>query len=228
MNAAVIGTGRTGGEVCRLLGPKSGAFNTLRPPTLEALRRHRVVIVFVPGDDLPSLLPLLLETALPTVIGSTGWSSDTLPEDLRTRNLAWVEGRNFSPAMILLQPVIRWLAKTHEVWEPSAFEIEETHHLHKQDRPSGTALAWRQWLGREADLHSIREGEVVGRHKLRVIGPGEEITLTHEVTDRSLFARGALMAAKLLLDHPEWRGLISFENLVNSEFFNPNNNGESP
>ena len=217
MNAAVIGTGRTGSEVMKLLGSEGSAFNTMRRPTVKEIRRHSVAIVFVPGEVMPSLLPILLEAAIPSVIGSTGWSTEGLHEDLRQRDLGWIVGRNFAPAMALLRPMIRWMAKAHELWEKPSYEIEETHHLHKQDLPSGTALAWREWLGREVSVHSIREGEVIGRHRLSVRGPHEELILSHEVRDRSLFAKGAIAAGNQILAHPEWRGLIPFENILEHE-----------
>jgi 4-hydroxy-tetrahydrodipicolinate reductase len=93
-----------------------------------------------------------------------------------------------------------------------AIRISETHHTRKKDAPSGTALrlanAIREHGGpagarlHDADIHSIRTGEVIGEHTIEFIGPGERLTMTHSATSRDLFARGALHAAAFLAGKP--------------------------
>jgi 4-hydroxy-tetrahydrodipicolinate reductase len=78
--------------------------------------------------------------------------------------------------------------------------IDDVHHQHKKDAPSGTALMLGAavQLGspqRQPGYTSQRVGEVIGEHEIRFEWPGEEIGLVHKATDRAVFARGALAAA---------------------------------
>jgi 4-hydroxy-tetrahydrodipicolinate reductase len=79
-------------------------------------------------------------------------------------------------------------------------EIVETHHTAKKDAPSGTAKglqeAIRKANGKEAPAHALRIGDVVGDHTVTFGTPGERIELTHRASNREIFARGALKAAK--------------------------------
>jgi 4-hydroxy-tetrahydrodipicolinate reductase len=101
-------------------------------------------------------------------------------------------------------------------------EIIEAHHRYKQDAPSGTALmlgrrvrAARGGTGtdathdrsglrgeREIGYAATRAGDIVGEHEVRLAGEGERIELIHRATDRKLFARGALAAARWLHGKP--------------------------
>jgi 4-hydroxy-tetrahydrodipicolinate reductase len=104
-------------------------------------------------------------------------------------------------------------------------EVLETHHRHKKDAPSGTALRLadelRQALGRtpadlrtsrvgqvgerprqEIGIQALRGGDVVGEHTVYFLGDGERVELTHRATSREHFARGALRAARWLVDKP--------------------------
>ena len=87
-------------------------------------------------------------------------------------------------------------------------EVVDIHHKSKQDDPSGTALMIEEAL-LDSNNHttkitpkvhftSIRGGQVVGEHRIMFLGNQEEITISHKVTDRSPFAKGALNAAKWL------------------------------
>lgn len=83
----------------------------------------------------------------------------------------------------------------------AAFEIDiiEHHHAAKRDAPSGTALLWSASLGgTPGRLHSIRSGTAVGTHRALLAGVGETLEIVHTVSDRAVFARGALRAARFL------------------------------
>ena len=87
-------------------------------------------------------------------------------------------------------------------------DLEEIHHTRKVDAPSGTALALAATVrgaGGEMPrerIVSIREGDVVGRHRVEFTGPGERLVLEHEAMDRALFAQGALVLAQWLRRQP--------------------------
>lgn len=77
--------------------------------------------------------------------------------------------------------------------------IIETHNAKKKDAPSGTALLISEKTGIK-QIYSIRGGNVAGEHKILFLGNAEQIELCHRATDKGVFARGALMAAKFLLN----------------------------
>jgi 4-hydroxy-tetrahydrodipicolinate reductase len=100
-------------------------------------------------------------------------------------------------------------------------DIVEHHHAGKKDAPSGTALRLAKVLGPfgeaqrpdgEVRIQSIRGGSVPGTHRVILSGPGETVEITHTVTDRSVFARGALRAAKYI--HSRAPGRYGIEDLI--------------
>jgi len=97
-------------------------------------------------------------------------------------------------------------------------EIIETHHKMKKDAPSGTAktlaevLKAARKMQSEIPIRSIREGDVVGEHKVIFSGPSERLELTHSAASREIFARGALRAAKWVIGKPA--GLYSMQDVL--------------
>lgn len=106
---------------------------------------------------------------------------------------------NFSLGVVVMNELVRKVAESLPDWKVA---ITETHHVHKLDAPSGTALTLAQTAtganGREASIESIRQGEVIGEHVVRFSGIGETLELAHRAGDRDIFARGALEAARRL------------------------------
>jgi 4-hydroxy-tetrahydrodipicolinate reductase len=97
-------------------------------------------------------------------------------------------------------------------------EIIETHHKMKKDAPSGTAKTLAEVLKaskkakREIPIQSIREGDIVGEHTVIFSGPAERLELTHRAASREIFARGALRAAKWIINQPP--GLYSMQDVL--------------
>jgi 4-hydroxy-tetrahydrodipicolinate reductase len=116
-------------------------------------------------------------------------------------------------------------------------KISEVHHKHKKDYPSGTALMLGQGIasgknkefiimsgkkylnkksfpyGRKINFNSLRKGEVIGEHEVKFSNGKEIIILNHESFDRTLYADGALVAAKWLMHKKS--GLYSMKNVLN-------------
>jgi len=89
-------------------------------------------------------------------------------------------------------------------------DLVEHHHSAKRDAPSGTALAWAALLKPgEVRIHSIRSGTAAGTHRMIFAGAGETLEIVHTVSDRAVFARGALRAACFLRGKPP--GLYTLE-----------------
>jgi len=112
---------------------------------------------------------------------------------------------NFSLGVAVLGDLVQRAAAALHGWD---CDIVESHHVHKKDAPSGTALA----LGARAEQGglqpryvSLRAGDIVGEHTVQLTGPGERLELVHRATDRDVFARGALLAAQRLAGRPPGR-----------------------
>jgi len=164
----------------------------------------------------------------PLLIGTSGLGSELQQElERAARHIALLVAPNTSLGITLLIELARQCARAL----PAEFDIEiiEAHHRHKVDAPSGTALALGNavadargvtldpavLLHRVAGGHARREGDIgiavvrggdlVGDHTVLFAGPGEQVTLGHRVTDRGVFARGALEAAPWLARHSPGR-----------------------
>jgi len=215
---ALIGRGRTGRAVWNLLAPHEqlAAFDRSNPPSLVALRGADAVIVFTPGEAVPELSRLLEELPATVYWGSTGhvWPEST-SERLARADRCWITAANFSPGMVCVRALLEHMTGLEHLLGEHALVIEETHHAGKRDAPSGTALAWRDWLGCEVTIESNREGDVVGRHRMTVQTPLETMHISHEARDRDLFAHGAIWAARTFtINHNPGPGLHRFEDLA--------------
>lgn len=200
---AVIGTGKTGSYVAHQLGEHAILFDIENKPTVDKLQNTEVAIVFVPGSAAAEVVEILLEAGIPAVWGTTGfkWAAN-LPDLVKEKQTKWVIGTNFSMGMNLIRKAIQIFGQGSELLENPKFHIHEVHHVQKQDAPSGTAISWKEWLGKETVITSDRQGDVKGIHNLHIKTTGESIYLKHEAHNRSVFADGAIWTANYLLEHP--------------------------
>ena len=216
MKISVIGTGKTGSKVVEMLGENLAyAFDESNPPTIEKLKESDGVIIFVPGDAVGDLLPMVLESGTSVAWGSTGfkWPED-LEDKVRKMETKWVLATNFSLGMNIIRNAIEAISAGSEILKDPIFKIHEVHHVNKKDAPSGTALSWKEWLDKDAEVTSEREGDVNGIHELKISTQTEEITLKHEALDRGLFAEGAIWAAEQLIKNQNlMNGIYTFGQL---------------
>lgn len=151
------------------------------------------------------------------VIGATGHDAAerAILQGLSARTLV-LQASNFSIGVLVLRKALEFASPM--LWD-SGFrpQMIETHHVHKKDAPSGTALtlaASTHGLGSER-IQSVRAGEVVGDHEITFHGPGEQVTLAHRALSREIFARGALEAALWLAEKrartPGAAGVVSLD-----------------
>lgn len=145
----------------------------------------------------------------PLVCGVSGLSERQMESLGRAaRVVPVVYDRNMSLGIAVLERVVQDAAKAlgHEF----EVEISETHHIHKKDAPSGTALklgeAIAQARGEDGTdayrFESERTGEVPGDHEVILCSPTERLTFGHSVTTRQVFVDGALRAARWIVDQP--------------------------
>ena len=161
-----------------------------------------VVIDFSTPDSVAANAPAM-RTAW--VIGVTGLDGEQHAAVLRAaQRVPVVLSGNFSLGVNLLLALVEQAA---DILPDAAVTITDIHHIHKRDAPSGTALmlqaaARHRQLGRDIPIDSQRVGEVIGDHTVTFTTPLERVVLQHVAHDRSLFARGALTAARWAAHQP--------------------------
>ena len=212
LNILVLGPGKTGSmveEVALTRGHqvesidvdvnKDGAW--LTP---DHLRDVHVVIDFTTPEAVLTNIDRCVRAGKAMVVGTTGWYAE-IP---RVRKLVeeagtgFVYAANFSYGVNLFFQIVRAAAPalTHGY---QGF-INEIHHVHKKDAPSGTAMALQRVIeeacGQRLGITSEREGEVPGIHILELESAGDRIVLTHDAKSRRTFADGALLAAQWVVD----------------------------
>lgn len=161
------------------------------------------------AEALPSHLAWADRTGTPLVVGTTGWEPRVL-EAVGPGQRVLV-APNFSIGVAVVRRLALLLGRyTAASPLPADLAVTETHHRHKADAPSGTALALRAALaegaGRrpeEVQTTSLRLGEVVGEHEVVLSTALETLTLGHRAHARELFAAGAVAAARWLAARPE-------------------------
>jgi 4-hydroxy-tetrahydrodipicolinate reductase len=207
MRLALLGNGKTGSRVERLSKEKGWditVFNQSNEPTLEKLRAHDVAISFLPGPAFEAYIDEILGSKIILVCGSTGFNWPNGLEEftfkLQENHHHWVYSGNFSTGNSVVVSLLEVLSRS-KLAEHFECSMMEVHHQHKVDSPSGTALLWKDTLGRDIEIESIREGDVKGTHQLILSSPSETITITHSVSNRDVFAEGALLAAELLFNN---------------------------
>ncbi|MDK2954491.1 4-hydroxy-tetrahydrodipicolinate reductase [Kosmotoga sp. DU53] len=120
-----------------------------------------------------------------------------------------VQSYNFSPGINLLKLILRQFSPYMKNWD---VEIVEKHHNRKKDAPSGTAIMLQKELGREAKIHSLREGGIPGDHSIIFANDGEVLELSHRAISRKVFAIGAKEAANFVLKKE--KGFFSYEEVI--------------
>lgn len=161
--------------------------------------RVDVVIDFSTPDSLSHWLPTMVEQRCALVSGVTGFDQG-LEEQLAqaSEQIAVMVEPNMSVGVALLYRLAR---QAVAAMPEASVEIVETHHIHKKDAPSGTALRLAAHLGVERErVHALRGGEVVGDHTVVLLAAGERFEITHRAQDRRAFADGAIAMATKLAD----------------------------
>ncbi len=214
MKIALLGKGKTGSKVLLNKTHQIIAFDSKNPPTFEKLETFDAIISFLPGDVFKSLIPLLIETKLPLVTGSTGFEwPENLDQVLKDKKISWIYGSNFSLGVAVVKQMLNKLSDAKSLFPIHQTTIHEIHHTQKKDAPSGTALSMQEWMNEKCAISSERTGDVIGFHELKFDTGSEKITVTHEALDRKLFADGAIWAAEYL-NKMKTPGLNKFQEII--------------
>lgn len=137
------------------------------------------------------------------VIGTTGLSEEErIKVKDASRYIPIVFSPNMSVGVNLLFRLVRESAKT--LSSEYNVKIIEAHHIHKKDAPSGTAKMLAEIIKKERgeevkDIRSVREGEIIGDHRVIFDSPFDTIELFHSAKTRDIFAKGALVAVRFVI-----------------------------
>lgn len=239
MKIAIIGYGRMGKTVerlalkhgdtitCRIDVDNTDEFNS------EAFRSSDVAIEFsIPATARENVMRAL-RAGVPVVSGTTGWK-DSLPEveeECKKLGGSLMWSSNFSVGVNIFMAVNRRLTRIMSAFPSYRPHIVETHHIHKLDHPSGTAVTladdiveldpgftgWQETDDHEQlpdnllPVNYIRVGEVPGIHTVTWNSDVDDITITHTAKSRDGFAKGAILAARWLVSHP---GVRNFKEML--------------
>ena len=168
----------------------------------EDIARDCVCIDFTTPEAFRQNYPVIARKFKAAVVGTTGWAdiaADVISA-FQKEGKTMIYASNFSLGVNALYAAAR---KAGELLRGAGYtpSIEEIHHVHKLDAPSGTSKTLAQTvedaLGEKPQITSVREGEVPGIHTLTLSSSCDILTLRHEALSREGFAKGAVTAALL-------------------------------
>lgn len=220
MKIALVGYGKMG-KIIDEIALKRGHEVVARlkeTPTAESLNNPDVVIEFSLPEAAFENIKACLENKIPVICGTTGWLERKVEiENIAVQNkTAFLYGSNFSLGVNLFFALNEKLADLMKNVDEYSCQLEEIHHIHKLDAPSGTAIslaegiirnsskfdAWKLEDTQEKQLgiFAIRENEVPGTHSVFYRSEVDEIEIKHTAYNRNGFALGAVVAAEWIKD----------------------------
>jgi len=240
LNIALIGYGKMGKTIENLalskshnIVLKSSSSNPLSS-NQKRLSNVDVAIEFTGPDVAAENLEILANHGISTVCGSTAWLDDydRISNLFKEMNAAFLYASNFSIGVNIFFSVNNHLAKLMNKLDAYDVNMTEAHHIQKKDAPSGTAVSladqisanmarksgWQLDTGKEnipkskIGIHSIREDDIKGMHKVDYISKIDQISIKHEAFSREGFASGALLAAEWISGK---QGIYSMSDVLN-------------
>ncbi len=214
--------------------PSGGNFTFPVYPSFRMVEeKPDCIIDFSNPAALDELLDYAVSQHIPCVICSTGYSTEQIQKiECASKMVPLFRSANMSLGIAVMRRLVDMA--TRALQEDFDIEIVEAHHNQKVDAPSGTALMLYEAVekaskeqvfrkdGRsgmskreknEIGMHAIRGGTVAGEHAVCYFGPMERIELRHSAEDRSVFAIGALRAARFLQSKAP--GMYNMDDILN-------------
>ena len=216
MKIALVGYGKMGKIIDEIATQRNHEIvaRLNESPTSENLNNADVVIEFSNPEVAFNNIKTCLENKIPVICGTTGWL-DQKPEIEKIaaeNNTAFLYGSNFSLGVNLFFALNEKLADLMKNFPEYNVQLEEIHHTHKKDAPSGTAISlaegiiknnqrfegWKldETKDKELGIFAIREDEVPGTHSVFYKSSVDEIEIKHTAYSRNGFALGAVIAAE--------------------------------
>lgn len=221
MNIALIGYGRMGHEIEKIAinrGHKIvSIIDVTNPEDFDSsvFRSADVAIEFSTPDSAINNYRKCFAAKIPVVAGTTGWLEymDEVRKACAEGGQTFFYASNYSLGVNIFFFLNKYLAKIMNSFPDYDVKMEEVHHIHKLDAPSGTAITLAEgvlenidrkerWVletkNKDSDLpiHCIREGEVPGIHEIIYESEADIISIKHDAKSRKGFALGAVIAAE--------------------------------
>ncbi len=238
MNIALIGYGKMGKEV-EAIALSRGHTIILKVSSenattysVEELKKADVAIEFSTPEAVVRNINKCFEASVPIIVGTTGWHKnlDEVIQKCNEKNQTLFHASNYSIGVNLFFKLNEYLAKLMNKYPDYNASMEEIHHVHKKDSPSGTAITLAnkivenlekklKWVNESAseenelEIVSKRIDEIPGTHTVTYGSEVDEISITHIAHSRKGFALGALIAA-------EWtkgkKGIFGMDDLMDN------------
>lgn len=233
MKIALIGYGKMGKELEKLALSRGHEIVSIidihnqEDFESEAFRSADVALEFTNPKVAYNNYIKTFNAGVKLVSGSTGWleeHGDEIKEMCAKggKTLFWAS--NFSLGVVVFSALNKYLAKVMDQFPEYDVTMSETHHIHKMDAPSGTAITLAEgvlenisrkdkWVKGEAHnpkelpIESLREGEVVGLHTICYESSADTISITHDAKNRDGFVMGAILAAEFTANKEGFLGM---------------------
>jgi len=231
MKIALLGYGKMG-KVIERIALERGHEIVLRKDefnTYDGLSTADVAIDFSVPSAAVSNISASFNANVPVVSGTTGWLEhyDEMIALCNEKKGGFISSSNFSLGVNIFFGLNEYLAKIMKQFDSYKVSMEEIHHIHKLDAPSGTAISLAQgviqnsdyanWTMDEAQANEIhieakRIGEVPGTHNVNYDSAIDSIEIKHTAHNREGFALGAVVAAEWLAGK---QGIFSMKDVLN-------------
>jgi 4-hydroxy-tetrahydrodipicolinate reductase len=237
MKIAILGYGRMGKEIEQIAVARGHEVvlkmtEENRNEVLPRLSDADAAIEFSQPGSAISNIEACFSANVPVVVGTTGWYDhfDSIATQCKSNGQALFTATNFSLGVNLFFEMNRQLAKLMNPHTDYEVSMEEIHHVHKLDSPSGTAITIAEGLIDELDskaswtednsapsnseinIISSREGEVPGTHVVHYNSEIDHIEIKHEAHNRKGFALGSVLAAEWIQGK---KGVFTMKDLLN-------------
>lgn len=165
----------------------------------EFIKNSDIIIDFSSKELTEEVLKLLKNESKKIIICTTGHDTNILYNNINkiTSSNSVIYAANTSISVNLIAELSRKIA---DIFPDYNIQIKESHHIHKKDSPSGTAIMLKNLINKshphkEIEICSKREGEIIGEHEVIFSNNFEKISINHTAISRELFADGAIKAA---------------------------------
>jgi 4-hydroxy-tetrahydrodipicolinate reductase len=236
MNIALFGYGKMGKEIEQIALQRNHTIvlkidkHNINDITQQQLKQADVAIEFSTPDTVIENIYKCFDANLPIVVGATGWYNkfDEIKQACLKNNQSLFYATNFSLGVNLFFKMNEQIAKMMNGFSDYEVAMQEIHHIHKLDKPSGTAITTAErvlanhaqknkWsIATNADknlfIDVVRTDEVPGTHTVSYTSAVDEISITHKAFNRKGFALGAVLAAEFILHK---KGVYTMNDLLN-------------
>lgn len=235
MNIALFGYGKMGKEIESVALQRNHTITlkitneNINYITESDLQKADVAIEFSTPQTVITNIKKCFNANLPIVVGTTGWyeNFEEIKKLCADKKGSLFHATNFSLGVNLFFKVNMYLAELMNKCNDYDVSMEEIHHTHKLDKPSGTAITLANQVIEKIErkknwsittpsaetlyIKDVREGEVPGTHIIKYQSPIDDIEIMHKAHNRKGFALGAVIAAEFLKDK---KGVFSMDDII--------------